>query len=133
MLYASYGPLWFSPGGDHYSGRGGLNCAYSHVELSPGAYQDYFRQYRGDTEDFQSGGRYVELGLFSKLATQDYLRIFDEEGFKCESLILEMSPDAFLFEKRYPERFAALVSALSGRCALDDLRIKSNFVRLRRS
>lgn len=132
FLYASYGPLWFSPGGDHFSGRGGLGNVYAHLELAPSAYDEYFRRYLGDTEQFQSGGRYVELGLFSRLATRDYLRLFRAEGFKCQRLILEMSPEAFRFEREFPDRFAALVRSLSGRCGRDDLRIRSNLVRLRR-
>ena len=33
-LYASYGPLWFAPGGDHFSGRGGLSNAFNHLLLN---------------------------------------------------------------------------------------------------
>ena len=38
-LYAAYGPLWFSPGGDHYSGRGGLHTVYNHLLLPPFEYK----------------------------------------------------------------------------------------------
>lgn len=126
-LYASYGPLWFPPGGDYFSGRGGLTNAFAHVGFEPQAYKECFDRNLRDAEGFQSGGRYVKLGLFSKLVTKNYLRVFRDEGFECESLILEMSPKAFEFE-----RLAAMVRSLPEECGADDLRIKSNLVRLLR-
>jgi len=73
-VYATYGPLWYSPGGDHFSGRGGLRNAYNHLLLDPGQYEAYFEEHLEDSEDAQSGGRYVRLGLFSYLTTDGYSR-----------------------------------------------------------
>ena len=75
IVYASYGPLWYSAGGDHFSGRGGLQNIFNHVRLDASDYSRYFEAHREKIEDFQSGGRYVELDLFSKLRTQDTRRL----------------------------------------------------------
>ena len=34
-IYASYGPLYFCAGGDHFSGRGGLENSFNHLLLDP--------------------------------------------------------------------------------------------------
>lgn len=129
-LYAAYGPLWFAPGGDHYSGRGGLAQVYNHVLLDPDAYRSYFARHLQPVEDAQSGGRYVPLDLFSKLTTTDYLAAFAAAGFRREALIVELCPDALAFEARYPDRLATLLARHRPRICRDDLRIKANLVRL---
>lgn len=129
-FFAAYGPLWYSPGGDHFSGRDGLESAYNHLTLDQRAYDDYVSAYREQHEDFQSGARYIELDLFSRLATRDYLHAFEGAGFLRDGLILELSPDALSYRRRFPQRWQALVARLDGRCDADDLIIKGNFVRL---
>ena len=129
-LYTAHGPLWFCAGGDHFSGRGGIEHVFNHVLLDPAAYEQYFRSQITEVEDFQSGGRYVELDLFSKLTTTEYLAKFQEAGFSVDRLILEVSPDALVFKRQYPDRFAQLVQRWSGRCTPDDFLIKGNIVRL---
>jgi SAM-dependent methyltransferase len=131
-LYASYGPLWFCAGGDHFSGRGGIQHRFNHVLLDPSAYQDYFKSQLECVEDFQSGGRYVELDLFSKLTTAEYLESYRAAGFRLDSLILEVGRDALAFKRRFPDRFAALARRWAPRCAPDDFLIKANLVRLSR-
>ena len=129
-LYAAYGPLWFGASGDHFSGRGGLEHVFNHLLLEQGDYERYFKAHIQPVEDFQSGGRYVELDLFSKLTTSEYLEKFRQAGFRVDSLILEVSADALAFRQRYPERFAELERQSSSRCTPDDLLIKTNIVRM---
>jgi SAM-dependent methyltransferase len=38
-LYASYGPLWFCGGGDHYSGRGGPETTSTTLDRTPKAFR----------------------------------------------------------------------------------------------
>lgn len=131
LIYASYGPLWYSAGGDHFSGRGGLLNSFNHLLLSDEEYQQYFRQMGFDQEDFQSGGRYVLLDLFSKLRTAEYLDLYEESGFRIDSLIIEVSKKAWLFQKQYPLMFQKLLS-LYPDCTRDDFLITSNIVRLQK-
>jgi SAM-dependent methyltransferase len=128
-LYATYGPLWYCAGGDHFSGRGGLNNAFNHILLDPESYRTYFTKNLQQDEDYQSGGRYVELDLFSKLTTKQYLEIFLTTGFIIDELILEVCHCAVRFKKQYPNYFSQL-AAMYPQCTPDDFLIKANFVRL---
>lgn len=129
-LYATYGPLYFSAGGDHFSGRGGLKNAFNHLLLPTDEYLGYVNLFHEDQEDFQSGGRYIELDLFSKLTTGEYLKLFVEAGFIIDKLILELSWISILFSRKYPELLARIMEKYHDRCTFDDLLINANFVRL---
>jgi SAM-dependent methyltransferase len=128
-LYATYGPLWYCWGGDHYSGRGGLQNGFNHVCLDSARYQDYFQSHLQFGEDAQSGGRYVTLDLFSKLRTEQYLDIYRSVGFQVRVLILELCERSLEFRGRWPERFKEVLEKNPGVTA-DDLLIKVNFVLL---
>jgi SAM-dependent methyltransferase len=131
-LYAGYGPLWFCGGGDHYSGRGGLSNLYNHLVLSPAAYRQYLDEFREESESFQNGYRYVELDLFSRLNTGQYLDCFRRAGFSIDDLILDISSDALRFRKDFPSHWRLLVDATAGQCTRDDLLVKANLVKLTR-
>ena len=132
-IYASYGPLYFCAGGDHFSGRGGLENCFNHIRLGPEAYQQYLETYQEEIEDFQGGARYVELKLFSYLTTRQYLEIYRKAHFVVKELILEMSQDALQFKKKYPDDFNYLVDKYKDRCSQDDLLIKTNLIILRKN
>lgn len=129
-LYAAYGPLWYAPGGDHFSGRDGLQSVYNHVALDKDDYDAYVKANLLPREDFQSGGRYVELDLFSRLTTRSYLAAFEKAGFTRDALVIELSPDALSFRRQNADRWRSLQDRLSGQCDADDLIIKANFVRM---
>jgi 2-polyprenyl-3-methyl-5-hydroxy-6-metoxy-1,4-benzoquinol methylase len=132
QFYAGYGPLWYSAGGDHFSGRGGLSNAYNHLLLSSEKYAKYLKVNSNEIEDFQSGLRYVELGLFSKLKTAEYLSSFSNAGFVIDSLIFEISKEALLFRKNCPALMEQLILKYP-LCDLDCFMVKANFVRLRKA
>jgi len=129
-LYAGYGPLWYCAGGDHYL-RGGLRNAFNHVLLDAAEYHEHFARHLLPVEDFQSGGRYVELDLFSHLRTDQYLSLYSDIGFTREALVIELSPEALAFAHHYALRFAELQRRWPA-CSRDDFLIKANLVRLRK-
>jgi SAM-dependent methyltransferase len=131
-IYASYGPLYYCAGGDHFSGRGGLETCFNHLILEPDAYQHYLEAHRGEVEDFQSGARYIELRLFSYLTTADYIRIFHSADLVVKSLILEISPQALQFKKLFPDRFNFIVAKYKDKCSRDDLLIKAHLIILQK-
>ncbi|MBD1933044.1 MULTISPECIES: class I SAM-dependent methyltransferase [Cyanophyceae] len=101
IMYAGYGPLWYCLGGDHFSGRGGLENGYNHLILEPAAYQNYYRAYLRDAAyELQNGGRYIELDLFSKLSSQEYFELYEEAGFQLKALIVEFSREAELVKSK---------------------------------
>lgn len=131
-LYAGYGPLYYAAGGDHYSGRGGPATLYNHLLLDPAAYAAYVADQRAPDEPFQGAHRYIELDLFSRLTTRQYLAAFRDAGFALDELILELSSPALRFRSEFPERWRALVAAVADRCEADDLIVKANLVKLTR-
>ncbi|MEH2337580.1 class I SAM-dependent methyltransferase [Nostoc sp.] len=131
-LYAGYGPLWFSAGGDHFSGRGGLQNVFNHLLLDSEQYMKYFLSFLQTNEDFQSGGRYVELDLFSRLSTQEYCNLFQKVGFQIKDLILQLDPKSLAFKTKFPENFRQLCNKYTNKHE-DDFLISSNLVRLVKS
>lgn len=131
-IYASYGPLYYCAGGDHFSGRGGLENCFNHLRLDPEAYQQYLEAYQEEIEDFQGGARYIELNLFSYLTTRQYIDIYREAHFVVKELILEISQDALQFKKMYPDKFDLLVNKHQDQCCKDDLLIKANLITLQK-
>ncbi len=131
IAYATYGPMWYCFGGDHFSGRGGLEHGYNHICLSERDYDAYKETHKTIQEDAQDGLRYSELGLFSKHTTRDYLEIYRGAGLEVVDLILEVSHKAVEFRRRWPERFALLLEAYPELTA-DDLLVSANFVILRK-
>jgi SAM-dependent methyltransferase len=129
-LYASFGPLWFCAGGDHFT-RGGLRNAYSHLLLDPASYRRHLEADALPIEDVQSGRRYAELDLFSRLRTGEYLEAFRAAGFRRDGLILEVSASALRFRRRFPAEWTALRDRHPA-CQEDDFLIKTNFVRMRK-
>jgi SAM-dependent methyltransferase len=131
-IYASYGPLYYCAGGDHFSGRGGILHGFNHLLLDPRAYQGYLEAHREAVEDFQGGARYIELELFSYLTTRQYLEIYRKAHFVVKELILEISQDALRFKKMYPDKFEFLVNKYQDRCCRDDFLIKTHLVILQK-
>jgi SAM-dependent methyltransferase len=131
-LYASYGPLWFGGAGDHYSGRGGLEHLFNHLILPPDEYSNYVERYREGTEGFQDGHRFIQLDLFSKLTTGEYLRAYREAGFDIDALVVVLSSDSLRFRRLFPSRFERVSEATREKCSTDDLLIGGNLVKLTR-
>jgi SAM-dependent methyltransferase len=131
-IYASYGPLYFCAGGDHFSGRGGLETCFNHILLDSEAYQRYLDTYQQEIEDFQGGARYIQLKLFSFLTTGQYIKIYQEADFVVREIILEISPDALQFKKVYPDKFDFIANKQKGKCGSDDLIIKANLIILQK-
>jgi SAM-dependent methyltransferase len=128
VLYAAYGPLWFSAGGDHFSARGGVRNSFNHLLLSPEAYNIFINDYSYEREEWQDGRRYLEINLFSKLTTQEYLEILRQNGFKLNKLILETNSLSLDFKKNYPQLLLELTNKYNNNCEHDDFLIKSNII-----
>ncbi len=129
-IYANYGPLWYCAGGDHFSGRDALRSSYNHLALDKIAYQEYVSKNTSVDEDYQDGARYIELDLFSKLSTCDYLAIYKEAGFTISDLWCEVSARALEFSRNYPKEMGELTGSLPNGCSINDLLIKAHHLRM---
>jgi SAM-dependent methyltransferase len=131
-IYASYGPLYFCAGGDHFSGRGGLETCFNHLRLDPEAYRRYVEAYQEEIEDFQGGKRYIELNLFSYLTTSAYIQTYREAHLVVKELIFEISQDALQYQRLFPDEFEFLVNKHKDKCNKDDLLIKTHLIILQK-
>jgi len=132
-LYASYGPLWPAPGGDHFSARGKLEEVYYHLSSDREGYRQFVAKHTKKEEDCQTGARYIELDLFSKLGSQQYLDYFQQAGFRRDGLVLQISPTALRFKKTLPGLFLEKVTSLSPTWSEDDLLIFAHLIRLQKT
>ena len=122
LIYSSYGPLWYTYGGDHFSGRDNNENGYNHLLLDSEEYKKYFNKNVGNLEyelsdDGGGGGILVENDLFSKLSGNEYMNIFKKVGFESLETIAELDPTALkilkynkklkysLIEKNLPVNF----------------------------
>jgi SAM-dependent methyltransferase len=132
-IYASYGPLYFCAGGDHFSGRGGLETCFNHLWLDTAAYQQYVNEHQEEVEDFQGGKRYIDLNLFSYLTTSGYIQIYREATLVVKELIFEISKDALQYQRLFADKFEYILNKYRERCGKDDLLIKSHLIILQKS
>ena len=110
LLYATFGPLYYTWGGDHISGRDGLINGYNHLALTKEQYYRYLDTF-GDFNHSEDDGRtWIYNNLFSYLKAKDYLKKLRDFGFKpvYSSCILEKR--AIIFQKKYPKKFEVLCS-----------------------
>jgi SAM-dependent methyltransferase len=132
-VYANYGPLWYCASGDHFSGRENLESSYNHILLEPDYYHEYVNSFRGESENFQDGVRYIELDLFSRLCTREYISLYESAGFEIDDLWLEVSARAIEFRARHSQKFEAIYSAFQDKITRNDLYIKAHHLRMHKS
>ena len=129
IIYASYGPLWYCWGGDHFSGRGGIENGYNHLILDSESYKSYYLKYLRDPEfELQNGGRFIELDLFSKLSGTEYIDIYKHSDFQLRGLIAEFCTNAvkILKDESLREKLMRIFPGLK----IEDFFLKSHLVLL---
>jgi len=133
VMYASYGgPLWYTWGGDHFSGRDNLNNGFNHLLLEKNEYWEYFKINIKPTFESElkagAGGILVKLDLFSKLNSSQYLEIFQKVGFTVKKLILEFCPVAEKVLKN--EEIRDKLFKIHPDLTIDDFKCKTHIVLL---
>ncbi len=99
IIYASYGPLWYTYGGDHFSGRDKKENGFNHLLLSKKNYLEYFEKNVGSI-DYEikkkgSGGFFVKEELFSKKNGNEYMDIFRQNNLISNYTVVEFCPIAY--------------------------------------
>jgi len=92
IYYASFGPLWWGPGGDHVNW--GEKEYFNHLLFSEEKYVEEFnKRFKQEkiAEDSSEGAFLVEQKLFSFLKVEDYLNDLREAGFKKELCYAKIS------------------------------------------
>ena len=104
IIYASYGPLWYNYGGDHFSGRDKIENGFNHILLNKKDYKKYFNKNVGSL-DYEikykgSGGLLVKKNLFSKLLPNQYMDFYKKNNFQSIFTIVEFCPIGYELLKK---------------------------------
>jgi SAM-dependent methyltransferase len=103
-LWASFGPLYHSYGGDHVSGYDHTDNGYNHLLLKPDEYRSYMDakgEYRH--HEYEDGRTWVNNGLFSYLKIHQYLEVIRDAGFVWKYRGLVVDPKGLSWLKRHPD------------------------------
>ena len=105
ILYASYGgPLWYTYGGDHFSGRDDIFNGFNHLLLNKKKYKAYFnknvRSLEYELNEGGGGGVLVQKNLFSKLSGNEYMKFFSQNNFFSVKTYVEFCPIGYKLVKK---------------------------------
>lgn len=108
IFYASFGPLWYGPCGDHASW--GEDKLFDHILLSKEEYDKQLKENPTDIDDRDScdTGFLIKEGLFSYLHAKQYLDEMDKAGFDIVDLYSKIQPLSLRLFRQHPEIAAAL-------------------------
>lgn len=108
VLYATFGPMWFSWGGDHHSGNDDLDNGYNHLLLSKKFYRSYINVDKSLSHCENDGRTWIKENLFSYLRPSEYLDHLNKCGFRKLQLGVIFEPRALKYSKRNPENWKKL-------------------------
>lgn len=93
VVYANFGPLWHSWGGDHISGYDSISSGFNHLILKKDEYKKYLEGInQAHVHSEQDGRTWVLNDMFSYLRAEEYLQGFEMQGFKIEFYGLLVDP-----------------------------------------
>jgi SAM-dependent methyltransferase len=101
IFYASWGPLWYGPGGDHVAWGEGASL-YSHLLLDSEEYRKRLATNPQKGDDSCDTGFMLEKELFSYLKSEEYFRELAAAGFEfvdCEAKISPLALKALWEDK----------------------------------
>ena len=102
IFYASFGPIWFGPSGDHIFW--GEEKIFDHLILPKKDYEKKFKQtFPEISTDSCEGAFLVKTRLFSYLSACEYLEILSKVGFKKLLLFAKISTKAISLLKNKSE------------------------------
>ena len=107
-LYATYGPLWHSWGGDHISSVKSLRDGYNHLLLNEGEYKEFLETFGQYDHDPNDGRTWIYNDLFSYLKPLEYSRILTDVGFSKQFVSAIIEPRALMYRKKFPDLFEVL-------------------------
>lgn len=107
IFYASFGPIWYGPGGDHIDW--GKDKLFNHLLLSRDDYAALLsKRSVTDQTDSCDGIYMAKTNLFSYLKVEEYFKIMTEAGFEMLFAWGAISFQSLSLLKRKPEMFKAL-------------------------
>ena len=107
ILYGGFGPLYYTFGGDHYSGWDRLENGFHHLLLEREAYEEYLAQRHHDNNSLDDR-IFIHNGLFSRLKMDEYIDIM-KDYFECIDVRIGISPEAVKFRKLFPRKWQSII------------------------
>lgn len=102
IFYASFGPVWYGPGGDHI--YWGPKKIFDHLVLSKEIYQKNFNERFSSIEKDSTEGAFIVTNkLLSYLSVQKYFEILSETGFEKVLAFAKISTEAISLLRQKPE------------------------------
>ena len=133
MMYASYGPLWYSLGGDHFSNRYNNLNGYNHLLLSRKKYKEFFEKnvnsFDLEVKLHGSAGIFVKKNLFSKLTANQYMKILKKNKFFSRYTVLEYCPISYDLLKKNKNLASRLLKKYNFK-SLENFYLKTQIVYL---
>lgn len=125
----SFGPLYFTFGGDHCITAYGSAAGYDHILLDESAYQARITsQSFFDTQRDPNSAFWAKQQQFSFATAQDYLAVFSEH-FDIQHVLVKISTEGLNFRQTYRSDWQRLIDV---GVAEEDLLVKSLIVILKR-
>lgn len=110
FFYASFGPIWHGPGGDHiFVGKDNI---FDHLIMPRPAYEERFKKmFSSIGNDSCEGSFLVRERLFSYLPASGYFSALSASGFKKIKAYAKISGESFSLFDRAPDIFRKLNEA----------------------
>ncbi|HMA71759.1 MAG TPA: class I SAM-dependent methyltransferase [Xanthobacteraceae bacterium] len=116
LIYATFGPLWYTWGGDHVSGYDALEAGFNHLLLDDRAWHAYLDRMGPATHSEHDGRTWVEHDLFSRLRPSEYLDCLTRAGFERLFVAAIIDPRAVRCLGKRPDLASILLARY---CRLD--------------
>src|SRR5262249_12118858 len=113
LLYATFGPLWYTWGGDHVSGYDALDTGFNHLLLDDKAWRTYLDGVGPATHSEHDGRTWIEHDLFSRLRPCEYLDCLAMAGFERLFVAAIVDPRAVACLDRRPDLASTLLARYS--------------------
>ncbi|OUX80446.1 MAG: hypothetical protein CBC19_01275 [Oceanospirillales bacterium TMED59] len=110
ILYANFGPLWHSWGGDHISGTDNFINAYNHLRLNKKNYSDYLETFGEYSFHEQDGRTWIKNDMFSYLKPKEYLDIIEKNGLIRKYTSCVIDKRTLKYQNLHPNTYNELVS-----------------------
>lgn len=115
LVLSSFGPLWHTFSGDHFSAAGGLENGYNHLLLEKAEYFEWIDSFQTQNiwatseESYFEIRRHIREGMFSYLKPREYIQKV-EKCFNRLYTIAIISPEALAFRSTYPSKWQQLIA-----------------------
>lgn len=111
LVYATFGPLWYSWGGDHVSGSDEIANGFNHLLLDSDAYRRYLQKFGPCTPPDHDWRIWINHSMFSYLRPLQYLTALEDVGFTRVFVGAMIAPQAIRCLAENPQLSARLLDA----------------------